>query len=58
VAALGIRSSVGTPISVRRRIRVVMCVASTHEDPSPEGIEDRLADFTELIATAIVSAEA
>jgi signal transduction histidine kinase len=57
-AALGIRSAVGAPISVRGRIWGAMIVASVRDEPLPEGIEDRLADFTELVATAIANAEA
>jgi signal transduction histidine kinase len=35
-----------------------MLVASTREEPLPPGTEERLADFTELVATAIANAEA
>ncbi len=38
--ATGIRSSVGAPISVERRLWGVMIVASTREDGLPEGIEE------------------
>jgi signal transduction histidine kinase len=55
---LGIRSLVGAPISVEGRLWGVMIVGSTHEDALPAGAEHRLADFTELVATAIANAEA
>jgi GAF domain-containing protein len=56
--ARGVRSSVGAPISVEGRVWGVMLVASTREEPLPPGTEERLADFTELVATAIANAEA
>jgi signal transduction histidine kinase len=56
--ATGIRSSVGVPISVEARLWGVMIVASTREDGLPEGTEERLAAFTELVATAIANAQA
>ncbi|HZE03070.1 MAG TPA: GAF domain-containing sensor histidine kinase, partial [Pseudonocardiaceae bacterium] len=55
---LGMRSSVGAPISVEGRLWGVMIVASTHEDALPDGAEHRLAQFTDLVATAIANAQA
>jgi signal transduction histidine kinase len=54
----GISSSVGAPISVEGRVWGVMVAASTHGQPLPPGTEERLAGFTELVATAISNAEA
>jgi signal transduction histidine kinase len=54
----GLRSSVGVPISVKGRLWGVMVVALTRPDLLPEDTEARLADFTELVATAIANAEA
>jgi signal transduction histidine kinase len=54
----GLRGSVGVPISVEGRLWGVMFVAHTGEEPLPAGTEARLADFTELVATAIANAEA
>jgi signal transduction histidine kinase/CHASE3 domain sensor protein len=51
-------SAVGAPISVAGRLWGVMFVVSTGDDPPPPGTEERLADFTELVATAIANAEA
>ncbi|MGH3783377.1 MAG: GAF domain-containing protein [Pseudonocardiaceae bacterium] len=56
--ALGMRSLVGAPISVEGRLWGVMIVASAREEPLAPGTEERLADFTELVATAIANAEA
>jgi signal transduction histidine kinase len=55
--AVGIRASVGAPISVEGRLWGVMVVASGTE-PLPAGTEARLARFTELAATAIANAQA
>jgi GAF domain-containing protein len=53
----GVRSSVGTPIIVEGRLWGVMGAASSREQPLPSDTEARLADFTELLATAIANAE-
>jgi signal transduction histidine kinase len=58
VRALGIRSSVGVPIVVAGRLWGVMVVSSAELEPLAEGTKARLADFTELVATAIANAEA
>jgi len=54
----GLRVSMGVPISVEGRLWGVMIVAFTHDRVLPPDIEARLADFTELVATAISNAEA
>jgi GAF domain-containing protein len=51
----GIRSAVGAPIVLAGRLWGAV-VASSKEQ-LPEGTETRLADFTELLATAIENAE-
>ena len=53
-----VSSAVGAPIKVEGRIWGVMVAASTHERRLPQETEDRLADFTELVATALANAEA
>ncbi|WP_445185618.1 GAF domain-containing protein [Pseudonocardia sp. Cha107L01] len=55
---LGIRASVGVPVSVDGRLWGVMFVASTRREPLPADTEARLAGFTALIGTAIANAEA
>ena len=54
----GISASVGVPISVEGRLWGIMVAASTRGQPLPPNTEARLADFTELAATAIANAEA
>ena len=54
----GFRSTVGTPIVVEGRPWGVMTVGSTRlEPPLPTDTEARLAQFTELLATAVANAE-
>jgi signal transduction histidine kinase len=53
----GWRSSVGVPIVVEGRLWGVMTVASTTDQPLPLDTEGRLAEFTELVGTAIANAE-
>jgi signal transduction histidine kinase len=53
----GVRLSVGTPIVVEGRLWGVMVVGSILEQPLPPDTEARLANFTELLATAIANAE-
>jgi signal transduction histidine kinase len=56
--AWGLRGCVGVPVNVEGRLWGVMYVASTTAAPLPAGTETRLAEFTELVATAIANAEA
>jgi signal transduction histidine kinase len=53
----GFRAAVGTPIIVEGRVWGVMVAGSSLERPLPADTEARLADFTELLATAIANAE-
>jgi signal transduction histidine kinase len=55
--ALGIRSIAASPIIVGGRLWGVMS-AVTRKGPFPSGTADRMADFTELAATAIANAQA
>jgi GAF domain-containing protein len=54
----GLRSMVGVPINVDGRLWGLITVAYTRTEQLPAGTEARLADFTELVATAIANAEA
>jgi PAS domain S-box-containing protein len=53
IRAAGIRSSAGAPIIVDGDIWGVMGTGSADSEPLPDHIEDRLAEFTDLVATAI-----
>jgi len=54
---LGIRVSVGCPIVVEGRLWGVIAASSKGEAPFPAGTESQIAEFTELVATAIANAE-
>src|SRR5262249_51598826 len=58
VRQLGIRCSIGVPITVDGRPWGVMIASSRSSDPFPGEAESRLQDFTELVATAISNASA
>jgi signal transduction histidine kinase len=55
--ATGINSSLAAPIMVEGRLWGVIAAGSIREKPLPEDTEARLAEFTELLATAIANAE-
>jgi GAF domain-containing protein len=57
IREVGIRASVGVPISVDGRLWGLVLVA-TRCEPLPADTEMRLAGFTELVATAIANAQA
>jgi PAS domain S-box-containing protein len=54
---LGIRSVIGTPISLRGRLWGGVFATWTHATPAVADVERRMAQFTELVATAIANAE-
>jgi signal transduction histidine kinase len=55
---LGIRSSVSCPITVEGRLWGAATVSSKRPEPLPADTEARIADFTELAATAIANTQA
>ena len=55
---IGMRSSAGAPISVEGRLWGVMIATSVRENALPSSTEQRLAAFTELIATTIANTQA
>jgi signal transduction histidine kinase len=57
VRGLGLQATMATPIVVEGRFWGVTVVATSRED-FPGGTESRMADFTELAATAIANAQA
>jgi PAS domain S-box-containing protein len=54
----GVHTAVGAPVLVDGRPWGVMMALSTTRKPIPAGTEDRLAAFTELVATAIANKQA
>ena len=57
VRQAGMRSAVASPITVQARLWGAIAVLSPGYEPLPENTEAQLADFTELVATAIANAE-
>jgi PAS domain S-box-containing protein len=55
--SLGGRCGVGAPITVEGRLWGVLVTVSTEPDGLPAGTELAVAEFTELLATAIANAE-
>ncbi|HEY2319130.1 MAG TPA: GAF domain-containing protein [Solirubrobacteraceae bacterium] len=53
----GVRTVLGTPITVDGLLWGMAAAGSTMDKPLPAGAEARLASFTELLATAIANAE-
>jgi signal transduction histidine kinase len=54
--SLGIHSSVGCPIVVEDRLWGVIAASSKREAPFPPETESQIAEFTELVSTAIANA--
>jgi PAS domain S-box-containing protein len=53
----GVRFAVGVPVVVDSGMWGAMMALSTVQESLPEGIEDRLTEFTELVATAIANTQ-
>jgi signal transduction histidine kinase len=53
----GVRSAVGTPITVEGQLWGVMAAGWSLEEPMPADTEPRMAQFTDLLETAIANAE-
>jgi signal transduction histidine kinase len=54
----GLRSSVGVPVSAENRLWGCIVIAFSGQELLPADTEQRLAGFTELVATAIASTQA
>jgi signal transduction histidine kinase len=55
--ALGVRSGIGAPIHLDGRVWGVAIVGSQRPEPLPPDTEARVADFADLVATAIANAQ-
>ena len=58
IRGLGIRSTVGTPIVVEGRLWGALALHSGQSAPLPPDTEARMAQFTDLVGTAIANREA
>jgi GAF domain-containing protein len=54
----GLRSAVGAPILVEGRLWGLVVAGTTDDESLPPNAEERLAGFTELVATAVSNAQA
>ena len=57
-SVLGVRSSVASPVVVEGRLWGTIVAATSQSEPLPPEIDSRLAQFTDLVATAIANAQA
>jgi signal transduction histidine kinase len=58
VRTAGFRNTVAAPVSVVGRLWGAVVAGSNRPEPLPVGTEERLADFAELVALALASADA
>ena len=58
VRSVGYRAAVAAPVMVGGRLWGVLVAATASEDALPEGLEQRLCDFAELVAQALANADA
>jgi signal transduction histidine kinase len=54
----GYRAAVAAPVHVGGRLWGALAAASASDEPLPEGLEQRLCDFAELVAQALANADA
>lgn len=54
---LGLGSGAGAPVTVDGKPRGALMVGSVRSGPMPDGTEQRVCDFADLVATAISNAE-
>jgi signal transduction histidine kinase len=57
LVSAGYRSAVAAPVNVGGRVWGVLAAASTSDDPLPDGLEQRLCDFADLVAQALANAD-
>jgi signal transduction histidine kinase/integral membrane sensor domain MASE1 len=55
---LGYRAAVAAPVTVGGRLWGALVAATTSEEPLPEGLEQRLCDFADLVGQALANADA
>jgi len=56
--SFGYRAAVAAPVNVGGRLWGALGAATRSDDPLPEGLEQRLCDFAELVAQALANADA
>ena len=58
IREIGLRTAVGAPVVVDRRVWGMAGLGSTNPDPLPADTEERVSDFADLVAIAIANAAA
>ena len=58
VHSAGYRSAVAAPVNVGGRVWGALIAVSTSDEPLPNGLEQRLCDFADLVAQALANADA
>ena len=58
VRSFGYRAAVAAPVTVGGRLWGVLAGATTSDEGLPDGLEQRLCDFAELVAQALANADA
>jgi signal transduction histidine kinase len=58
VRSFGYRAAVAAPVTVGGRLWGVLAAATTSDERLPDGLEQRLCDFAELVAQALANADA
>ncbi len=56
--SLGYRGAVAAPVSVGGALWGALAAATQSDDPLPEGLEQRLCDFADLVAQALANVDA
>jgi signal transduction histidine kinase len=56
--SFGYRAAVAAPVHVGGRLWGALAAASSSDEPLPEGLEQRLCDFADLVAQALANADA
>jgi signal transduction histidine kinase len=54
----GYRAAVAAPVTVAGRLWGALAAATTSDEPLPDGLEQRLCDFADLIGQALANADA
>jgi signal transduction histidine kinase len=55
---LGYRAAVAAPVTVGSRLWGALVAATTSDEPLPDGLEQRLCDFADLVGQALANADA
>ena len=54
---IGLHSGAGAPVTIDGVVRGALIIGSAKAEPMPDGTEERICDFADLVSTAIANAE-